>query len=215
MKRLESMHNAKDLQEKLKLARNEEPGTPFDPLFAQAASFLHLMDITGGWGKGKVKPTPIMELEGAPILASIGIDFVNLFQARDGVQKLHEMADALGSWKRHKRDRRLKQVDYIREVLLLLDASFTGKHRLELVKGKIVKGEPFAQISEHDVARNLQWELDETENPRKDIANMRAQFLDDDGQPRVTSNTRRAIRREAKQLHIPLRILKAGRPNRK
>lgn len=200
MKRLAAIRKSKDWRERLKLVRNEEPGTPFDPLFAQAASFIHLMDTTGGWGKGKVMP--ILELEGAPILASIGIDFVNLFQARDGGQKLHEMADALIAWRRHKQHVKHKGMsisDIIRETLISLYAMFPpSKPRLERVDNKIVNGKPWPNLTVRAVVRSLE---------------LRDKITVRDADGNVLPDIRREIQRQAKDLNIPLDP-KAGRPSK-
>jgi hypothetical protein len=191
VKRLDALCNTKGWRERLKLARNEEPGTPFDHLFAAADSFFQLMDVSGGWGKGEA--IPITKLEGAPILASIGVDFVNLFQERDGGQKLHEMADALNAWHRHKETVKHNSQsipDVIRVTLISLYGMFPpGKPRLEIVGNKIVKRKAWPNLTVRSVIASLE---------------KRDKITAKDANGNALPEIRREIQRQAKILNIPL-----------
>jgi hypothetical protein len=77
------IRQAKTWQERVKLALNETPGTDFDHIFKDAGL-----------------ATEIKALHSA-IALSLGAKLVQTIQAGES-QTLHNMANALNSWKRHK-----------------------------------------------------------------------------------------------------------------
>jgi len=142
VKRLAAIRHAKDWREKLDLAQNKTPGTEFDCLFKNAALALELVKLKVG-------------VEGEARLACIGRHFANLFERRDGGQKLHEMADALNAWHCHKP--KLAIANRIRAELIALNGMFPAgkRHLLKVVDNKPIYGKPYGPLKVSDILDNL------------------------------------------------------------
>jgi hypothetical protein len=216
VKRLAEIRKTKDWPHRLDLAKNSKPGTDFDWLFKEAELALKLVDMKGG-------------VEGEARLARIGHYFANLFRRGDGGQKLHEMGDALNTWRRHKP--KLSIADRIRCELIALDGMFpAGKPRLvKVVNGKPIYGEPWSKLSYTTVIENLAVRLaengieiteDNCERTRHWIGltdKARKRIEEKQGKPIESQKVveldivRRMIRRQAEELMIPIDS-KPGRP---
>jgi hypothetical protein len=188
MKRLTlaAIRNGEDWRERLKLAENNEPGTPFDLLFAEAESALKLLDMK-------------MQAEGENRLAAIGLEFALLFRTKHGIQVLHDMGAALNTWHSHKPKR--KHADAIRETLIALNGMFPPrKPRIKLLDNKIVKRGRWPKLTVRVVIQNLEAQ--------------EIKCRSDEHSKNRFDRIRREIQRQAKALNIPLDST-PGRPGQK
>jgi hypothetical protein len=177
----DKIREAKTWQERAKLARNEQPGTAFDHFFVAAQKTKEFQKVAPGLTR--------QNLEG------LGVELANIILAGDS-QTLHQMADALNIWKRHK-----PKPDHALDALFSLTGMFPPGWKetwgvVQYPKRKRVSPPPSATARDKVALRDIKTSL-----LKRNPAMTEEAWL----------NERRKIQRYAKAFGIPL-DRSAGRP---